>query len=118
MNGKIYKITCTCTGKFYVGSTVDPLLTRLKGHIDDATMRQRGSKFMEYIRKHGVPFFEIELLEAYPCSSKTQLRMQEQVWQDRLKPSLNTARAYGRKKRKRTASDLPFYLNWKKKRAV
>ena len=115
LDGKIYKITCTATNDVYVGSTTDPLLTRMQGHLDDAILRKRKSKFMKCIRKHGVPFFEMELLEAYPCETKPQLRMREQTWLDRLRPSLNTARAYGRKKRERSTGDLPFYIAWRRR---
>ena len=113
--GKIYKVVCEASKEIYVGSTVKSLLDRLKEHTDDAVFMNKKNKFMAHIRCHGVQFFRIELLEAWPCEDKGQLRKREQHWMDRLNPGLNSHRAYGRNPRKRTAADFKYYKAWKKR---
>ena len=77
--GKIYKITGN--GLVYIGSTCRTLAHRLSRHK---------SNYKEYLQgKYGnVTSFEcvsdpncsIELLEAYPCHSKTELHRREGKW--------------------------------------
>ena len=118
--GKVYKITCDVEGakEIYVGSSAVPLKARLNRHQTDAVVLDKSGKLYDYIRKHGFAHFHIELLEHWPCANKTELRKQEQVWMDRLHPTLNMRRAYGKKTRTRTKKDWKYYWAWKKKQAA
>ena len=79
-NGKIYKIVCNKTGKVYVGSTTNHILSdRLSNHV---------SSYKRWLldKKHYVSSYEIFqennyfilLIENYPCKSKDELRAREQ----------------------------------------
>jgi hypothetical protein len=70
--GKIYKITSQMTDKIYIGSTCQSLYARLNGHRNDIrTMNISSSKILQYTDA------KIELIEAYPCESRTELEKRE-----------------------------------------
>ena len=80
-NGKLYTIRSHQTDKVYVGSTVQELSVRMGGHRMDFKNYNKGGT-------HYVSSFEllkyndayIELIELYPCNSKTELGRGEGVY--------------------------------------
>jgi len=95
-NGKIYKLV-SHTGKIYVGSTTQPLSTRLYYHYKNYECKKKGFKqsfcsSFELIEEGEV---EIILVEVYPCENKDQLRQREQYWQEKIGGDcININRAY------------------------
>lgn len=75
-HGKIYKLHSKYTDKFYIGSTTKTLQQRLQAHRSDY------QQYKEHQKGNYQSSFEIlkykdcriELLEAYPCTTKSQLR--------------------------------------------
>ena len=99
---KIYKITNEKNDSVYVGSTCKRVLyDRLVQHFQNANnqrMRPRNSRLHQLVREIGWHCFEIQLLEACPCSNNTELLAREQYWMDQY-PSdklLNQRRATAR----------------------
>lgn len=96
--GKIYKIVCNETGKVYIGSTVQKLNTRLNNHksyynhwLDGKIDRQCASYAIIQFDN-----YYIELIENYPCNSRTELEMREGYWQKQIECiNKNIAGAYG-----------------------
>jgi hypothetical protein len=76
-NGKIYKLTSKQTDNIYVGSTTKPLVQRMSGHkCDYKCTSVEMLKYDDCI---------IELIEDYPCDSKTELEKREQHYIDLYK---------------------------------
>jgi hypothetical protein len=73
---KIYKITTSC-GKCYYGSTTRDLKIRFRSHKADVN-HNKSTASSELFKIDPEP--KIELVEEYPCSSKTELRHREQFW--------------------------------------
>ena len=73
-NGKVYAIRSHQTDKVYVGSTTSPLSLRMAKHRSDTKNNSNNTSSKE-IMKYGDAY--IELLEAYPCSSKEELNRKE-----------------------------------------
>ena len=77
-NGKIYQIVCNITGETYIGSTNRSLETRLGEHKNhhstccSKSIIERGNYY-------------IELLETYPCESKSELARREGEYQRDIK---------------------------------
>lgn len=78
----VYAITCSVTGKQYVGQTCKPLRSRLSGHISDANRRSERSKLWGAIRKYGRENFSIELLET--CETRERANVREIHWIETL----------------------------------
>ncbi len=77
--GKIYKINNTKNEKVYIGSTTEDLKTRLRRHRYN-TKQNKQVAMTEPINTLGEENFNIELLEEYPCNSKTELENMENFW--------------------------------------
>ena len=80
---KIYKITCNVTGKCYIGSTTERLLSRrLTKHVA-SYKRWKNGKY-PYVTSFEIlknDDYEIELIQAYPdCGSKDELHMYEKQY--------------------------------------
>ncbi len=60
--GCIYLITCTVSGKSYVGQTVCGVEKRWKRHIADALYNREDFAFTRAIRKHGADNFTVSVL--------------------------------------------------------
>jgi hypothetical protein len=75
--GKIYTIRCHTNDKWiYVGSTIQPLSTRLGGHKRDTKMSLY--KFINNLENNtSWEDWYIELYELYPCGSKEELCKRE-----------------------------------------
>ncbi len=92
-DGRVYElVNQNDPTEIYVGSTVRSLQIRLYGHRAD--MEKGGcSNLYCRMRELGFDQFSIKLIEAWPCTSRTELRKREQHWITQLKPSLNEKRA-------------------------
>jgi hypothetical protein len=80
-NGKIYRIICLYTGKYYYGSTYLTIRERLRNHKKNYTSYLNGTgsytTSYEIIKNNN---FVIELVEEYPCSNKRELEKQEDIY--------------------------------------
>ena len=75
--GKIYKIVCHTTDKIYIGSTCQPLDTRLAEHERSYTSRNYTRKYctaFEIIKHNN---YTMRLLENCSCVTKQELHMRE-----------------------------------------
>ena len=101
---KIYKVTCDLSDLIYIGSTTQRLLSdRLYLHCRTSGKPEHSTyncKLYQHIREHGFNYFNIELLEEYPCSSDLEMRCREQHWLDQADKSklLNQRRAVALKR--------------------
>lgn len=80
----IYRITCTITGKFYIGSAIN-LHQRQRDHF--SALRRNGHpnrKLQHAWNKHGEHSFIFEVLELVLIPDLLTAR--EQYWFDKLKP--------------------------------
>ena len=70
-NGKIYKITDNAYTKCYIGSTIQPLSSRIGGHRRDYKRYLDGKRnfitSFALFEEFGVENCKIELMEEYPC---------------------------------------------------
>ena len=86
--GKIYKITVN--KDFYIGSTWD-FNQRLTLH--KSFPKKNNCKLYKTIRDNNNQF-DMELLYEYECHTDEELRMEERICYDELKPNLNSQRPY------------------------
>jgi len=104
-NGKIYRIVCNTTGKYYYGSTHITLEDRLIQHKRDFK-RYLNVKF-SYISSFDIlenNNYIIELVEEYPCSNKRDLEKQEDIYIKKFMNDdlcVNKSRAFTTKEEKR-----------------
>ena len=73
--GKIYQLTNAVNDEIYVGSTIEDLHTRLYKHKHDAGRMQ--TPIYKLMGEIGKDNFYIELIENYPCNSRTELLARE-----------------------------------------
>lgn len=96
---KIYKIYCEDEGvdEIYVGSSAD-LKHRIDSHksaCNDINSKKYNRKVYRYIRDNfGWDNFTVKTLERFSCENELALRQREQEWIDKLKPTLNSQKAY------------------------
>jgi hypothetical protein len=80
-DGKIYKIVDSGNNKCYFGSTVGTLSQRLAKHKTDYALHRQGKKPMMTVYRLFDEFHVencmIELVEAFPCNSKSELTKRE-----------------------------------------
>ena len=77
-NGKIYQIIDNTTGRFYIGSTTQPLYERLRGHKKNFKEYLDGKGgYMTSFQIIGNDDYDIVLIENYPCQDKSQLNRRE-----------------------------------------
>jgi hypothetical protein len=69
-NGKIYKLICE-DGHYYIGSTIQKLNLRFNHH--KGSSKKSTSKVYTYINNIGWDKVKIELIEDYPCNTKSEL---------------------------------------------
>ena len=78
-NGKIYQICSLLTDKIYIGSTIRTLNNRFNEHKSDYKLYSEGNFIKQSssfkMLKYGDCF--IELVEDYPCQSRTELELRE-----------------------------------------
>lgn len=88
----IYRIVCTITGKFYIGSTTN-LQRRYREHFNELCRRVHcNRKLQNAWDKHGPEAFAFEIIEFV---LPPFLLEREQYWIDKLKPSFNLAPVAG-----------------------
>ena len=78
--GKIYQITSIHTNLVYVGSTCQPLLCkRLTTHIGNfrSWLKDNTQKYMSSYKIIELGDYEIQLIKAFPCDTKDQLKLEE-----------------------------------------
>jgi hypothetical protein len=102
-NGKIYKLVDNTNGNIYIGSTTQSLNRRKTKHILDSKKygEIHNNKLIKY-SSHSIiknNNFSMILLENYPCNNKTELRIKEQEYIDKL-DCVNSQRAYRTKEQK------------------
>ena len=73
--GKIYRIYCDGSNKYYIGSTIHSLEIRLSGHKNSKNICS--SKELVNNSKYDI---KIELLENYPCNNRNELLLRETEW--------------------------------------
>ena len=80
-NGKIYKIVDIGYNKCYIGSTIDLLCKRMGKHRDAYKQYNNGkagkTTAFELFAEYGIENCKIELVEIYPCNSRTELQARE-----------------------------------------
>jgi group I intron endonuclease len=95
---KIYKITCSCCGKIYVGSTKQSrLCKRLWGHMSDSKKECRNSKLYTHMSEQGFEKFTILLLETIEVNDLDEQRKLENdkiEELDTINDGFNERRAY------------------------
>ena len=110
---KIYKITNDKDSMIYIGSTTQRHLSeRLFLHCRDSTKighTTYNCKLYQHVRKYGSYYFNIELVEAYPCASDLEMRCREQYWLDQQDCSslLNQRRAVALKRMPKHIRSFP-----------
>ena len=81
-NGKLYTIRSHQTDKVYVGSTTQVLSVRMGGHRANFKLYNNGGG-TNYVSSFELLTYDdayIELIELYPCNSKTELDRGEGVY--------------------------------------
>ena len=80
-NGKIYKITDNAYTKCYIGSTVQPLSSRMGGHRRhyNSYLNEKRSLTSSFLlfEEFGIENCKIELIEEYPCEKLENLLKKE-----------------------------------------
>ena len=82
-NGKIYRVWETSYAKCYVGSTTETLALRMAKHrcyyrfwAEGRDLHKKATVY-DLFDEYGVDNCKIELLENFPCGSKSELEAQE-----------------------------------------
>lgn len=87
--GEVYLVTCTITGKQYVGITIQGYQHRWKKHVSCALREKDDFKFHAAIRKYGADNFKIEVIESKSYSNPKRLInwlfRREKFWITKLK---------------------------------
>jgi len=112
--GKIYKIVCNETGLIYIGSTIQALSERLRGH------KNKYKEWLNKKRDYTSSFkilendnYNIILIENYECKCKDELRARERYWQDQIK-CVNIQKAFTtneEKKKQQQITDKEYRKN-------
>jgi len=80
-NGKIYRIVCNTSSKYYIGSTIKTIKERLSSHKQDFKMylndKNSYTSSFDILENNN---YIIELVEEYPCSNNTELRQREDIY--------------------------------------
>jgi group I intron endonuclease len=89
-HGKIYILTNKVDNETYIGSTTLTLHERWREHV--RTTRKLPERCLyKHINEVGVDNVSIHLIEEYPCNSKIELELRENVWIRELNPTLNVS---------------------------
>lgn len=91
-DGKVYRISHKEIKTIdYIGSTYLSKNGRFAGHKREANHKCR--EVYDAMNKHGIGNFTIQILGYYKCETANELRYYEQLYINKLKPSLNTLTA-------------------------
>jgi hypothetical protein len=89
-DGKIYKLFIRDQEDYpYIGSTCDTLIGRMYDHRYQATNEKVNKCASAAMFAEGNDV-QIELLEAFPCTTKDELRAREQYWFEQFPTAINT----------------------------
>ena len=120
-SAKIYKITCSCCDKIYVGSTKQSQLSkRMSGHIGDCN-NGRTSKIYNHMREQGFEKFTILLIETVEVNDVDEQRKLENdkiEELDTINNGLNDRRAFASlevKKQQKKIADAKYNRNNREK---
>lgn len=95
-NHFIYKWSCKYTNLTYVGSS-NNCDTRKAGHIEacnDPKHAHHNVKLYQVMREYGgICNWNMEVIDAFEAENKRVVQEREQMWIDKLKPSLNMINA-------------------------
>ena len=95
-NHFIYKWSCKYTNLTYVGSS-NNCDTRKAGHIkacNDPKHAHHNVKLYQVMREYGgICNWNMEVIDAFKAENKRAVQEREQMWIDKLKPSLNMINA-------------------------
>ena len=97
VNGKIYKISSASCDNIYIGSTYLTLKQRLQKHMDSYLCFKKGK--YHYVTSFDIIQYgdhKIELIEPFPCNSKTEIEVREGYFQRLHKDNIVNARIAGR----------------------
>lgn len=83
----VYLITNTITGRRYVGQSKNIKRRFMEHRTPNASLKHKGSIFIEDIKKYGIDSFRFEVLEE--CA-ESQLLEREMAWIDTIRPEYNT----------------------------
>ena len=93
--GKIYKIWRNDCPEVYVGSTIQTLSQRLRGHRSHYKGFLAGTEGgCSSYQVLATPGYQITLLELFPCNSIDELKAREQHWIDQTPDCVNKYAAY------------------------
>lgn len=83
----VYKITNIVTGKFYIGSSLCSIYTRIARHKSDLLKNKHVNEHLQNsFNKHGLKAFKVDILE---YCEKNVVIQREQYYIDTLKPHFN-----------------------------
>ena len=108
-DGKIYEILFG-DGSSYVGSTAQRLSKRLYEHKKNSASSNMKKAFKDNTD------YRIVLIEKWDCVDKDELRMREQYWLDKKKPSLNMTSAYTSPEKTRQKLKDYYIINKEKRK--
>ena len=91
--GKIYKIVNEENDNIYIGSTVQQLCDRMSSHRKNYRIGGPTRRLFQQFDKVGLEYFNIVLLENYPCKTKEEFFSREDYWIKELKATLNMKKA-------------------------
>lgn len=86
----VYSVTNLVTGDQYIGSTRVHFYNRWTKHLKDFKSREGGCRTLNAaVRIYGLAQFKFIILE---ITAKTETRIREQYWLNKLKPAYNIAK--------------------------
>ena len=90
LDGVIYKIEIC--NEIYIGSTIEKINIRQKNHNHD--LKRKNQKLQIFCRENNINKITLIELEKIKVNNKKELKIIEQEYINKLKPTLNTHRAY------------------------
>lgn len=98
ITGIVYRISHKYLPITYIGSTTMKLSTRFSAHKTQYRQYKRGTRrgrnaLFFYFDAHGTNSFDIYEIAKYNCESRTQLRLMEQIFMNKIK-NINLYDAY------------------------
>ena len=115
----IYKIVCRDTNitEFYVGSSMNFNQRKIfhKSHSNNLNSNNYCYPLYMFINVNGgIDNWEFEIIKEYNLISKKELNIEEQKYQELLKPELNSNNAYGWDMDKRKNTKKIINNKWSK----
>jgi len=76
-HGKIYQITDNKNQQYYIGSVARPLINRWTQHVNSYLHNRNVCSVKDIFNTYGINNCSIQLIEEYPCNSRTELTRRE-----------------------------------------